>query len=292
MSFNNLVVMLDLEKEYAEFVSSSDGKFKDVAESAPALVNGIISGVFYYRRHGRSPESIHLVVEAMLAPGTGLLQNVVLGKLADYVRIIWSHQPTRKFVPVLLLRGIHMTMVIFTRGKYHCVELGEFMLNTPSPAFDQLDYIADTFQRLWFILMQPSNRFGHIVDISADFRYWRFGGKASKATVELSTFKDNLAHFESLFYAILYALSYLSDGPDKCLGFSIPNNSLAGATKLGLVAGKKSYLQMFGVYKYTDEMQRRISILYNTLFRYGGKSIACELVDDEDDPRELDKIGP
>ncbi|KAJ2321777.1 hypothetical protein IWW51_004343, partial [Coemansia sp. RSA 2702] len=185
--------MLDLEKEYAEFVSSSDGKFKDVAESAPALVNGIISGVFYYRRHGRSPESIHLVVEAMLAPGTGLLQNVVLGKLADYVRIIWSHQPTRKFVPVLLLRGIHMTMVIFTRGKYHCVELGEFMLNTPSPAFDQLDYIADTFQRLWFILMQPSNRFGHIVDISADFRYWRFGGKASKATVELSTFKDNLA---------------------------------------------------------------------------------------------------
>ncbi|KAJ2803731.1 hypothetical protein H4R20_002778 [Coemansia guatemalensis] len=52
---------------------------------------------------------------------------------------------------------------------------------------------------------------------------------------------------KSLFYAILYALSYLSSGPDGCPGFELRENSTAAFAKIGLVSNRQLYLGFSGV---------------------------------------------
>ncbi|KAJ2478591.1 hypothetical protein IWW56_003617 [Coemansia sp. RSA 2131] len=133
-----------------------------------------------------------MVIEAKLASHTESLPNVVLGQLAEYARTVWTEQPTRTFVPVILLHGANMTLFIFARSGYYRVEMGIYLFTkvtgSPEDTLRLLQYLQD----LWFLLKQPPDRFGHFADVSVNYRSLRFSGSLQDSRVELARFGKTL----------------------------------------------------------------------------------------------------
>ncbi|KAJ2483206.1 hypothetical protein IWW56_000554 [Coemansia sp. RSA 2131] len=133
-----------------------------------------------------------MVIEAKLASHTESLPDVVLGQLAEYARIVWSNQPTRTFVPVILLHGVNMTLFVFARSGYYRVEMGTFMFDSIVPPQGDQSMNTHFLQDLWFLLKQPPNRFGHFADVSIDYNSLRFSGSLQDSKVELARFGNAL----------------------------------------------------------------------------------------------------
>ncbi|KAJ2084260.1 hypothetical protein H4R24_000202 [Coemansia sp. RSA 988] len=93
---------------------------------------------------------------------------------------------------------------------------------------------------------------------------------------------------ESLFYAILFSLSYLTKGPDECPGFELRDNSTAAFAKIGLVSNHQLYLGFFGVKHYPDGTATQLDALYRLLFCHGGQFIGGELLREDRDIRGWD----
>ncbi|KAJ1856386.1 hypothetical protein LPJ76_002548 [Coemansia sp. RSA 638] len=133
-----------------------------------------------------------MVIEAKLASHTESLPNVVLGQLAEYARTVWTEQPTRTFVPVILLHGANMTLFVFARSGYYRVEMGIYLFTkvtgSPEDTLRLLQYLQD----LWFLLKQPPDRFGHFADVSIDYKSLRFSGSLQDSRVELARFGNTL----------------------------------------------------------------------------------------------------
>ncbi|KAJ2543741.1 hypothetical protein GGF49_001823 [Coemansia sp. RSA 1853] len=143
-------------------------------------------GVLYYSGQVRSARSIHMVIEAKLASHTESLPDVVLGQLAEYARTVWTEQPTRIFVPVILLHGANMTLFVFARSGYYRVEMGTYLFtNAVRPQYKALA-IMRFLQKLWFLIIQPPDRFGHFADVSIDYKSLRFLGSVLDSKVEVA----------------------------------------------------------------------------------------------------------
>ncbi|KAJ1855180.1 hypothetical protein LPJ76_003499, partial [Coemansia sp. RSA 638] len=127
-----------------------------------------------------------MVIEAKLASHTESLPDVVLGQLAEYARTVWTEQPTRIFVPVILLHGANMTLFVFARSGYYRVEMGTYLFtNAVRPQYKALA-IMRFLQKLWFLIIQPPDRFGHFADVSIDYKSLRFLGSVLDSKVEVA----------------------------------------------------------------------------------------------------------
>ncbi|KAJ2803826.1 hypothetical protein H4R21_001878 [Coemansia helicoidea] len=71
------------------------------------------------------------------------------GQVADYACAMWEAQPTRTFAPVIFLHGVHVTLVLFTRGKWYTVELGCLLHRELAPDDDDVSFVQTTMMNLW-----------------------------------------------------------------------------------------------------------------------------------------------
>ncbi|KAJ2233049.1 hypothetical protein IWW45_004504 [Coemansia sp. RSA 485] len=112
------------------------------------------------------------------------LSGLKLGQIADYAYQLWKVQPMRNFVPVFFVNGCRLSMIIFARSGCHRVELGSLFRKQIGDysGFDQ--EVAVSLSRLWFLIIQPPDMFGHITDILAGASRFIFSGSATSAAVQ------------------------------------------------------------------------------------------------------------
>ncbi|KAJ2516750.1 hypothetical protein H4217_004390, partial [Coemansia sp. RSA 1939] len=145
--------------------------------------------LFYTRTPKKTMDSVHIIFEAKASPNADSV-NEVLGQIGVYAETVWKAQFTRKFVPVFLLHGPNLTLYIFSRSYPAVIPLGFIFHNPAIKNNVDVDEHVRTLQNLCFLLMQPSDKFGHIVDVSkTDATYLSFGGTHRNATVALATSK-------------------------------------------------------------------------------------------------------
>ncbi|KAJ1724400.1 hypothetical protein LPJ53_001356, partial [Coemansia erecta] len=141
--------------------------------------------VLYYEGYERRDfRSAHIIIEAKLAQFDDDLPVEVLGQMAYYAKCVWETQFTRTFVPVVLLHGTKADLCLFARSGYSRVPLGQFIKDAKQLISSIERTIASTIRKLWFFLIQPSERFGHFVNVSSKPRYLRFNGDKCHATIE------------------------------------------------------------------------------------------------------------
>ncbi|KAJ2074007.1 hypothetical protein GGI03_000404 [Coemansia sp. RSA 2337] len=153
-------------------------------------------GVFYYPKYlGSEFHSVHALLEAQLDPELDATSPDVLGKMADLAMSVWEAQPTRLFVPFLYLHGTMVSLVLFARGGYYCTTIGRLFHTSHDPSTDDISDVGDTLRYLWFFMTLPSDRFGHIVDVSvlaAGIRFSKFHG----ATVAVGKGDGSVVDFQ------------------------------------------------------------------------------------------------
>ncbi|KAJ1726384.1 hypothetical protein LPJ72_006356, partial [Coemansia sp. Benny D160-2] len=132
-------------------------------------------------------DSVHIIFEAKASPNADSVSEV-LGQIGVYAETVWKAQFTRKFVPVFLLHGPNLTLYIFSRSYPAVIPLGFIFHNPAIKDNVDVDEHVRTLQNLCFLLMQPPDKFGHIVDVSKDkVSCLSFGGTRKNATVAVAT---------------------------------------------------------------------------------------------------------
>ncbi|KAJ2804489.1 hypothetical protein H4R20_002486 [Coemansia guatemalensis] len=150
-------------------------------------------GVFCFGSGLRSFSTVHILLELNKTSYAEDIPRDVLGQLGDYAMAVWHEQPFRKFVPVILLHGEELDLFIFTRGKVYRAYIGQFGFTHTSE--DELD-IADTFERLWFLLTLPTAQFGHLCNVNFRPSGFKILPDSSNNThVEISTEYKNDCNF-------------------------------------------------------------------------------------------------
>ncbi|KAJ2876833.1 hypothetical protein GGH93_000426 [Coemansia aciculifera] len=72
---------------------------------------------FYYPGSTSSMSFVHIILEAKKVEFVKKIRVETLKQIADYQTNIWQTQPSRVYVPILLLHGAALTMVVFTRNN-------------------------------------------------------------------------------------------------------------------------------------------------------------------------------
>ncbi|ORX70142.1 hypothetical protein DL89DRAFT_283738 [Linderina pennispora] len=109
-----------------------------------------------------------ILVECDLGKYLGLLPDSVLERIGRRVLNVWRLQPTRQFVPVLFLSVLNLKLLLFTRDKWYCVELGDIGYYTLQPDWSDLSDVDLVLQRLWFLASSPPSEIGHVCNISTN----------------------------------------------------------------------------------------------------------------------------
>ncbi|KAJ2773912.1 hypothetical protein IWQ57_001066, partial [Coemansia nantahalensis] len=122
-------------------------------------------GVFCYRRGFLGMAAAHVAVEAKMSSALMTINHPDFGQVADYACAMWEAQPTRTFAPVIFLHGVHVTLVLFTRGKWYTVELGCLLHRELEPDNDDVSFVQTTMMNLWFLVTLTPDRFGHFCDV-------------------------------------------------------------------------------------------------------------------------------
>ncbi|KAJ2862852.1 hypothetical protein GGH94_004007 [Coemansia aciculifera] len=153
-------------------------------------------GVFYYPMYlGSEFHSVHALLEAQLESNLDATSPDVLGKMADLAVSAWEAQPTRLFVPFLYLHGPDVSLVLFARSGYYCTTIGRLFHTSRDPSTDDTCDVEDTLRYLWFLMTLPSDRFGHIVDVSSPDSGLRFS-KARGVSVAVGRGNDSAVDFQ------------------------------------------------------------------------------------------------
>ncbi|KAJ1720427.1 hypothetical protein LPJ53_004953 [Coemansia erecta] len=148
--------------------------------------------IFYSDLISKEIDTVHAIMEAKVEEGGGCTFMEALGQMAEYAHCVWQAQPTRVFVPVIYLYGVRMDLILFARSGYRRVALGEYLYNTCAYGKDETDMIVDSIRRLWFLLIQPPEKFGHFVGVSGLAPYLVFEGDKKSTTVKLATEETNV----------------------------------------------------------------------------------------------------
>ncbi|KAJ1880937.1 hypothetical protein LPJ57_001933 [Coemansia sp. RSA 486] len=138
--------------------------------------------LFFPNRPREDISDVHFFVEAQKTEIISL-SGQKLGQIADYAYNLWKVQPMRKFVPVFLLNGCRLSMMIFARNDCHRIELGAMFRREVEADFKIDQVVADTLSRLWFLVVQPPDKFGHIANVSVEASRFIFSGSAANAAV-------------------------------------------------------------------------------------------------------------
>ncbi|KAJ1922658.1 hypothetical protein GGI09_001073 [Coemansia sp. S100] len=171
---------------------ASEYRFSDQRTMQMGGVPVTPDGVFYYPMYlGSEFHSVHALLEAQLEPNLDATSPDVLGKMADLAMSVWEAQPTRLFVPFLYLHGPMVSLVIFARSGYYCTTIGRLFHTSHDPSTDDISDVGDTLRYLWFLMTLPSDRFGHIVDVSVPAIGLIFTKFHSAATAAVAASRDS-----------------------------------------------------------------------------------------------------
>ncbi|KAJ1885386.1 hypothetical protein LPJ66_010142 [Kickxella alabastrina] len=144
-------------------------------------------------------QTVHIPVEAKSAefPDTILKQD--FGQIGDYVCTIWKEQLTRTFVPVLFLNGVNLALLVFTRGSWIRVPVGNICYRYMGSISIEEDDLWDTLLKFWFLVTLPTEKFGHFCNFAKFDGLVRFkhdipflgSSPASSASASASTVSDS-----------------------------------------------------------------------------------------------------
>ncbi|KAJ1721060.1 hypothetical protein LPJ53_004369 [Coemansia erecta] len=140
--------------------------------------------VFYGDFLKKEIDNVHLFMEAKVEGGSDCLFMEALGQMAEYAHCVWQAQPTRVFVPVVYLYGVEMDLILFARSGYRRIALGEYLYNSCVISKSETDLIVDSIRGLWFLLIQPPEKFGHFTGISRLAPYLLFEDDKISTTVK------------------------------------------------------------------------------------------------------------
>ncbi|KAJ1861755.1 hypothetical protein LPJ73_000946 [Coemansia sp. RSA 2703] len=150
--------------------------------------------ILYGDLRSKGIETVHLVIEAKVEEGGNCTFMEALGQMAEYAHCIWKAQPTRVFVPVVYLYGTSIDLMLFARCGYRRVPLGDYLYNSRVVDKDRTDMVVNSIRDLWFLLIQPPEKFGHFVGVSEEATYLTFEGDKKLTTVKrvISETEDTL----------------------------------------------------------------------------------------------------
>ncbi|KAJ1885971.1 hypothetical protein LPJ66_009859 [Kickxella alabastrina] len=142
-------------------------------------------------------QTVHIPVEAKSAefPDTILKQD--FGQIGDYVCTIWKEQLTRTFVPVLFLNGVNLALLVFTRGDWIRVPIGNVCYRYMGSISIEEDDLWDTLLKFWFLVTLPTEKFGHFCNFAKFDGLIRFKhdvpflGSSSASSASDSTASDS-----------------------------------------------------------------------------------------------------
>ncbi|KAJ2146225.1 hypothetical protein IW136_000660 [Coemansia sp. RSA 678] len=109
-------------------------------------------------------DTIHILVEAK-SEASGTISDANFGQMADYAQSLWACQPTRLFVPVILIHGAQLSLVVFTRK-----DLGLFAYTGKQQDSKSVGALSDAICKLLYLLALPPQNFGHFCDVT--HRIW------------------------------------------------------------------------------------------------------------------------
>ncbi|KAJ2250355.1 hypothetical protein GGH97_000754 [Coemansia sp. RSA 475] len=114
-------------------------------------------------------DTIHILVEAK-SESSSTISDANFGQISDYAHSLWSCQPTRLFVPVILIHGVQLSLFIFTRDKWYRINLGMIAYTVKQPDVDAIKSISLTFNCLLYLLILLPQKSGHFCDVTR--RIW------------------------------------------------------------------------------------------------------------------------
>ncbi|KAJ2785664.1 hypothetical protein GGI18_003329, partial [Coemansia linderi] len=119
-------------------------------------------------------DNVHIIVEAKLANVGDPMDEKTFAQIADYQYCIWKKQHTRAFVPVFLIHGSQLDLVVFARSHWYRVRLGPLCHGRQIIDTQDVKDVRLTMARLYYLITLPSERFGHICDVSQGQQHLRF----------------------------------------------------------------------------------------------------------------------
>ncbi|KAJ1851226.1 hypothetical protein LPJ76_006187, partial [Coemansia sp. RSA 638] len=130
----------------------------------------ITHAVRYMKHITRHMSCVHIPIVVRPATIDDEIPDSVFGEMADYAHALWSCQSTRLFVPVLLIHGVELSLVVFTRDEWRRVDFGSLAYTDNQPNANAFDLLSDTICTLLYFLSLPPQKFGHFCDVSR--RIW------------------------------------------------------------------------------------------------------------------------
>ncbi|KAJ2744508.1 hypothetical protein GGI20_002909 [Coemansia sp. BCRC 34301] len=137
--------------------------------------------VFFYPNVVEKIGSVHIIVEAKRDELGDDIGVETFKQIADYQTSVWAAQPTRVFVPVLLLCGSAVTLVVFTRNLWYRADLGPICHTGVDVLRPNFSTVRTTMMQLYFLLTLSPKEFGHFCDIFAAPTYLTFQRKDAES---------------------------------------------------------------------------------------------------------------
>ncbi|KAJ2059952.1 hypothetical protein GGI17_004064 [Coemansia sp. S146] len=194
------VMCVEATKQTAEYARSGQTdksvpalalNLVDHQTSAVADSNGLkMDLVFYNPVASDGVANVHIIVKAKQAATKGQFTVKDFAQIADYQYRVWKAQRTRAFVPVLFLHGSKLDLVVFARDHWYRVGLGPVCYGKQVVRNQDIDDVRLTMARLYYVITQPSESFGHICDVSRGWKHLSFvrdSGVNSMLTTAMSS---------------------------------------------------------------------------------------------------------
>ncbi|KAJ2089306.1 hypothetical protein GGI09_006288, partial [Coemansia sp. S100] len=203
--FSKLVLAMDAEvTEYNESCGRSRPpkteipacEYHLVDHQSKAIKGGSglkVDFAFYYPGSISGFSSVHILLEAKKEEYITCIHTDTLKQLADYQTNIWQTQPSRAYVPILLLHGAALTLVIFTRNNWYVADIGHFCYRSVDFLSSVTKAVRLVMVRLYFLLTLTPEEFGHCCGVFEESSCWRFShisAKSMDATAEISDEHD------------------------------------------------------------------------------------------------------
>ncbi|KAJ2743170.1 hypothetical protein GGI20_003953 [Coemansia sp. BCRC 34301] len=153
LGFESLVIKLCLKCAFAEYKAASKDLFTHIMDSIPIPVCPAENAKGVNVGHFLEPFDSKPDAYRSYAP-----------QMADYVMALREFQPTRTFVSMLFLNGCYLELLIFVHSGYYRAHIGQVLHedNDEDVVESVSPIIANSLQRLWFLLTLPVDKFGFL----------------------------------------------------------------------------------------------------------------------------------
>ncbi|KAJ2877889.1 hypothetical protein H4R27_006034, partial [Coemansia aciculifera] len=148
---------------------------------------------FYYPGSTSSMSFVHILLEAKKEEFVKEIRVETLKQIADYQTNIWQTQPSRVYVPILLLHGAALTMVVFTRNNWYVADIGRLCYTSIGFLSTQSKAVRSVMVQLYLLLMLAPEEFGHFCGLFKVPSCWRFDCVSDDSMDVIVTSSDELS---------------------------------------------------------------------------------------------------